>query len=114
MKLHCWSGGGELSAKWQKLLCFQWLSAGAGVLVVGCAGTIPADPSKMTADQLNAMAKDKSASAACTIVNSPWGVGRTIWVQLDKSTFKEGTVSVNAECGVAITSATPAKSASAP
>ena len=69
----------------------------------GCAGTLPADPSKMTPDQLKEMVKDRSASAACTLINSPWGVGRTVFVQLDKAAIPSGAVQVNQDCTMVIT-----------
>lgn len=71
-------------------------------LLTGCAGTVPADPTHMTPDQIKELAKDKSATAACTVVNSPWGVGRTIFVQFDKSTSPNGTVTVGADCTVSL------------
>lgn len=75
------------------------------VMLAGCAGNIPADPTRMTPDQIKELAKDKSATAACTVVNSPWGVGRTIYVQFDKSTSPNGTVTVGADCTVSLTAA---------
>jgi len=68
----------------------------------GCASQVPADPTHMTPEQIKELAKDKSASAACTVVNSPWGVGRTIFVQFDKSTAPNGTVTVGADCTVSL------------
>lgn len=78
--------------------------AAIAAIFAGCAGTLPADPSKMTAEQLKAAAADRSAMAACTIVNSPWGVGRTIYVQLDQKTIPTGSVTVAADCSVTINS----------
>lgn len=77
----------------------------AAALLTACAGQIPADPTHMTPEQLNALAKDKSATAACTVINSPWGVGRSIYVQFDKSTSPNGTVTVGADCTVSLTAA---------
>ena len=79
--------------------------------LAGCAGTLPADPSKMSPDQLKAAAVDRSAVASCTVVNSPWGVGRTIYVQLDKGTIPAGAVTVGADCAVTVQSARPGQSA---
>lgn len=70
------------------------------LLIAGCAGQIPADPSKMTAEQLKALAADRSAIAACTLINGPWGVGRTILVQLDRAAIVGGGISVGADCTV--------------
>lgn len=82
-------------------------------LLAGCAGTMPADPTHMSPEQLAAMAKDRSASAACTVVNSPWGVGRTIYVQLDKATIPSGNVTVGPDCTVTITADPAAAKAAA-
>lgn len=98
-----------------KTICRALMLAAAAACLAGCAGTIPADPSKMTADQIKAMAADRSAVATCTVVNSPWGVGRTIYVQLDKATIPAGTVSVAADCSVTVQATpAPAKAAAAP
>lgn len=78
----------------------------------GCAN-LPADPTKMSPEQLREAAKDRSASAACTVVNSPWGVGRTIYVVLDQKTIPTGVVTVSADCTVTIQSETAAKTAPA-
>lgn len=79
------------------------------LLLAGCALTPPADPSKMTPEQINAMAKDRGASASCTTANSPWGVGRTIMVQLDRSVIVDGSITVDAECKVSISNAPKAR-----
>lgn len=84
----------------------SWLPALVLVLIVamlfGCAVPPPMDPSKMTAEQITAAAKDRSALAICTTVNSPWGVGRTVHVQLDKATIPDGDVSVATDCAVTV------------
>jgi hypothetical protein len=72
--------------------------------VSGCAGMqIPADPAKMTAEQIKALAGDKSAQAACTTVGGPWGTGRTVFIQWDKGSAAAGTVTVTQDCQVSIT-----------
>lgn len=91
----------------------NFLVAFAAAALAGCANQVPADPTHMTPEQIKELAKDKSASAACTVVNSPWGVGRTIFVQFDKSTSPNGTVTVGADCTVTLGVA-PKASASAP
>ncbi len=75
----------------------------AAAALTGCMA-MPADPAKMTAEQIKASAGDRSAQAACTIVNSPWGVGRTIFVQLDQRTIPAGSVTVGTDCAVTIQS----------
>lgn len=96
-------------------------SRGASLLactaLAGCA-SIPGDPSRMSADQLTALAKDRSASAACTVVNTPWGPGRTIYISLDKATIAGGTVTIGPDCTATITAEQriplPPRAASAP
>jgi len=73
------------------------------VLVAGCGASMPADPTHMSPEQLTAMAKDRSASGACTVFSGPWGVGRTIYVQLDKATIPSGSVTIGTDCTVTIT-----------
>jgi hypothetical protein len=77
----------------------------AALALTACAG-IPADPSKMTPEQLRESAKDRSAMASCTTANSPWGVGRTIYVQIDRQTLPTGSVTVAADCAVTFNSET--------
>lgn len=79
----------------------------AVALMGGCAGALPADPSKMSPEQLKASSLDRSAVASCTVVNSPWGVGRTIYVQLDKGTIPAGAVTVGTDCAVTVQSTKP-------
>jgi len=73
-------------------------------LLTACGGmNLPADPAKMTAEQIKALATDRSAAAACTTVAGPWGTGRTIFVQLDKGTIPAGAVTVSQDCQITIT-----------
>ena len=81
-------------------------------LVVGCS-QIPADPSKMSAEQLNAWAKDKNANIACSTYKGVYGTGVVNYVVLDKGIVVNGTVVLDNECKVTITN-TSSKPASAP
>jgi hypothetical protein len=72
------------------------------LFMTGCA-TLPADPASMSADQIKALALDKNASVACTVINSPYGRGVATFVNLDRAVIAHGTVSVDAECKVTIT-----------
>jgi hypothetical protein len=86
-------------------------------LAAGCA-TAPADPSKLSADQLRALAADRSAVASCATTMTPWGPIRTTLVQLDRATIPAGEVSIGADCTVTVrTQAAPprvSRAASAP
>jgi len=75
--------------------------------VAGCANnpTLPVNYEQMTADQLKQIVADKNASAACAVVNGPWGKGVVTYVLLDKATFVSGSVTVNNDCSVSIQAA---------
>lgn len=84
-----------------RVIILSWL------FVIGCAltacNTLPANPEKMSPEQLNAWAKDKNANVACGVVNSPYGRGVATYVVLDKAVLFNGTVTVDSECKVSIT-----------
>lgn len=67
-------------------------------LLSGCAGTIPADPTHMSPEQLRENAKDRSANFACVLTNTPWGPQRVVYGQLDKGTVVAGRINWNADC----------------
>lgn len=71
-------------------------------IIAGCASTPQAfDPSKLTAEQLNAMAKDRSAVGQCATAQGLYGSGVVVWVQFDRATFPAGgAVSVNKDCSM--------------
>ena len=84
------------------------------IALTGCAA-LPADPSKMTADQLHEWVRDKNANISCGVFNSPYGRGVMTYVVLDKGIVVDGSVSVDNECKVMISNAPkPARPASAP
>lgn len=64
---------------------------------------MPANPEKMSPEQLREWAKDKNANIACGVVNSPYGRGIGTYVVLDKGTVVNGTVTVDQECKITIT-----------
>ena len=74
-----------------------------GIVLTGCGG-LPADPTNMSPEQITALAKDRSASAACTLVTTPWGPQRTLYVSLDKSAISSGGVTVTPDCQMSIQS----------
>ncbi len=78
------------------------------VALTGCM-QLPANPEKMSPEQLREWAKDKNANIACGVVNSPYGRGVGTYVVLDKGIVVNGSVSVDPECKITITNTVPAK-----
>lgn len=72
----------------------------------GCA-SVPADPSKMSAEQLKEWVRDKNANMACTVVNSPYGRGVMTYVVLDKAVIVDGSLTMDNECRISITNSRP-------
>ena len=64
------------------------------VMLSGCA--VPFDPSRMTAEQISAMAKIKDANVLCLhLANPMYGKGVSVWINVDKGipagmTIKDG------------------------
>ena len=75
------------------------------VLLPGCA-YLPADPSKMTSDQLKAAARDKNSSAACTNAKTAAGNVTMIYVNVDQAVPLGSQVTVEADCKVTINATT--------
>ena len=71
-------------------------------VVAGCAASLPADPTRMSAEQLREWVKDKNANVSCGVINSPYGRGVMTSVVLDKAVVVNGTITVDAECKVTI------------
>ena len=78
------------------------------LLPLGLAGcvTLPANPEKMTADQLREWSKDKNATVTCAVLNSPYGKGSLVALTLDKGIVVNGVLTVDDACKVTIQSAT--------
>jgi hypothetical protein len=70
-------------------------------MLAGCL-SIPADPSKMSAEQLREWVKDKNANVSCGKLNTPYGPTVLTYVVLDKAVVFNGSVSVDADCKVVI------------
>ncbi len=66
------------------------------LLLTGCA-QLPADPSKMSAEQIKEWVRDKNASISCGKVNTPYGPTLLTYV------IFEGQVVVSPDCQVTIT-----------
>ena len=78
-------------------------------LSTGCL-SLPANPEKMTPEQIREWTKDKSIAATCTTINSPYGRGIVVHVGMDKGVVAAGSVQVDDQCKVTITNApTPPK-----
>ncbi len=80
------------------------------VLVTGCASTPQSfDPSKLSAEQLTALGKDRSAVGQCAVAQGLYGSGVVVWVQLDRATFPAGgSVAVNKDCSMSFSQTPPA------
>ena len=72
-------------------------------LLAGC-NSMPADPAKMTPEQLREWVKDKSASVTCVSAKNAVGNVTTIVANLDKGTVHTGTVTVSTDCVTTIQS----------
>ena len=73
-------------------------------LSAGCLA-LPANPEKMSPEQIREWTKDKSIAATCTTINSPYGRGIVVHVGMDKGVVAAGSVQVDSECKVTITNA---------
>lgn len=73
------------------------------VVLGGCAsgGTMLADPTKMTPEQLREFAKLKEANVWCVVANTPYGKGSSVAVNTDKNVA--GTLTVDDACKVTYT-----------
>lgn len=77
--------------------------------------TIPGNPADMTPEQLKAVAIDKNLTGSCVIARNLSGTVAMVWVNLDKSSIKSGSMTVEpgADCKTTIYADPPAKPASA-
>jgi tRNA A37 threonylcarbamoyladenosine synthetase subunit TsaC/SUA5/YrdC len=87
------------------------------VLFLAACANLAGDPSKMSADQLKASAKDKNASVACWNGKTAAGNVTTVYVNSDQAPKLGSVVTIEADCKTTVTTtsaAEPAKAASAP
>ena len=77
------------------------------LMLTGCA-TLPLNYSKMSADQLNALVKDKNANIGCATVQTPYK-GNVLYLVLDKGVVQAGSVTIKSDCEVTITNAPETK-----
>lgn len=71
-------------------------------VIAGCV-SLPADPTKMSAEQLKEWAKDKNANISCGSTISTLGKFGVVTVVIDKGLVPNGSVTVDADCKVTIT-----------
>lgn len=85
------------------------------VTMLGCANVLPADPTKMSPEQLKAAAKDKNAAVACSNGKTAAGNVTLVYVNLDQAMRLGSSAVVEPDCRVTLsTTSQPASAASAP
>ena len=73
----------------------------AVALLAGCAASVPGDPSRMSPEQLGALARDKSAVISCIVVSTLAADTTAVYAQVDL--IRKGqAVSIGADCSVQI------------
>jgi cell division septation protein DedD len=72
-------------------------------VLVACTN-MPADPTKMSAEQLKEWVKDKNAYVTCASAKNMSGNVTLMSANLDKGTVVGGTVTVSPDCTTTITS----------
>ena len=75
-------------------------------LIAGCT-TIPIDYTKLSAEQIKEIVKDKGIMAQCSTANTPYGRGIVVIVGIDKGTLPNGNVTVDDQCKITTTSENP-------
>ena len=91
-------------AKIVALVLAALISAFAG----GCGASLPANPSKMSPQQIKEWVKDKTDYIFCGTANSPWGKGVGTYVSIDKGVAPNTSVTVEGDCKTTIINTTPA------
>jgi starvation-inducible outer membrane lipoprotein len=76
------------------------------MVLAGCTA-LPADPAKMSPEQLREWVKDKNASVTCVQARNATGTVAMIALNLDRSVLASGSVTVKpaSDCEATITSA---------
>ncbi len=90
----------------EKILAFI-LAAIISAFAGGCA-SLPANPTKMSPQQLKEFVKDKSDYISCGTASTPWGKGIGVYVAIDKGVAPSTVVTVDGDCKTTITNMTPA------
>jgi hypothetical protein len=85
----------------------RWAPPAIGLLIgaaltMGCA-TLPGNPTEMSAEQLKELVKDKNANVGCATVQTPYK-GNVVYLVLDKAVIVNGSIIVDSDCKITITS----------
>lgn len=91
---------------------YHLLIALPALLLAACASTLPADPAKMDAAQIKAWAADNKGLAVCINGKTAAGNVTSTYVSLDQVKAIEGSVTVETDCRIVMSSS--GKAASAP
>ncbi len=85
----------------------RWLrlaTLGAAALTATACVTPIADYKSMSAEQIAALVRDKTAAANCIVLNTPYGRGVSTYMALDKSVLERGAVlTVDEQCKMSLT-----------
>jgi hypothetical protein len=85
------------------MISARTISAALAVSLAGCATPLPGDPARLSADQLAALARDRSATVGCSTAQATLtGSVTTIYINIDAASALGGVVEVGADCGVRI------------
>lgn len=68
----------------------------------------------LTADQLKAVAADKNFSAVCSTMVGPWGSGKVVYVNVDRTVVVNGQVTVSPDCVVTMSNEATVKAVVTP
>jgi len=73
------------------------------VVVAALSGCASMSNPNMSPEQLKQIVADKNAFALCTTVTTMGGTGKVVTVTLDKTVIPNGSITVNADCVVTVT-----------
>ena len=86
------------------------LALGLAFVLAGCGATPIVDYTKMSADQITAVVRDKTAVGNCLKANTPYGTATSTYIAIDKAAVAAGgTVAINAECQITFTNGAPSQ-----
>lgn len=62
--------------------------------------TLPLDYTKLSKEQIEAVAKDKGMAAQCATFNTPWGPVRSVSILIDKGSMPAGSIKISPDCQI--------------